>query len=137
VRDGHKREFCFRRRREERLAREMANKDRYHPSHGVLEPRVVPRSEGVMHTVPSWRDWGFPTRGAQSSHFWGRGVDRLVPLIMVHVMGMLSLAVVCLLDVLHLVINTSFGEVLALSLRGVTGHVFPFVVLVLLQRDMR
>jgi hypothetical protein len=26
-RDGHKREFCFRRRREERLAREMANKD--------------------------------------------------------------------------------------------------------------
>jgi outer membrane biosynthesis protein TonB len=27
-RDGHKREFCFRRIREERLAREMANKDR-------------------------------------------------------------------------------------------------------------
>jgi hypothetical protein len=42
-RDGHKREFCFRRRREERLPREMANKDRYRPSRGVPEPRVVPR----------------------------------------------------------------------------------------------
>jgi hypothetical protein len=57
----------------------------------------------------------------------------LVPLVVVHVMGMLSLAVVCLLDVLHLVINTSLGEVAALSLRGTTDHVFPFVVLVLLQ----
>jgi hypothetical protein len=55
----------------------------------------------------------------------------LVPLVVVHVMGMLSLAVVCLLDVLHLVVNTS------LSLRGATNHVFPFVVLVLLQRDVR
>jgi hypothetical protein len=63
-RDGHKREFCFRRRREERLPREMANKDRYRPSRGVPEPRVVPRSEGVVHMVPSWRDQGFPTRGA-------------------------------------------------------------------------
>jgi hypothetical protein len=61
----------------------------------------------------------------------------LVPLVVVHVMGMLSLAVVCLLDVLHLAINTSLAEVAALSLRGATDHVFPFVVLVLLQRDMR
>jgi hypothetical protein len=57
----------------------------------------------------------------------------LVPLVMVHVMGMLSLAVVCLLDVLHLVINTSLGEVAALSLRGTADHVFSFMVLVLLQ----
>jgi hypothetical protein len=69
---GHKREFCFRWRREERLAREMANKDMYRPSRGVPEPRVVPRSEGVVHTVPSWRDRGFPTRGAQSFHFRGQ-----------------------------------------------------------------
>jgi hypothetical protein len=60
-RDGHKREFCFKRRREKRLAREMANKDRYHPSRGVPEPCVVPRSEGVVHMVPSWRDRSFPT----------------------------------------------------------------------------
>jgi hypothetical protein len=49
---------------------------------------------------------------------------------------MLSLAVVCLLDVLHLLINTGLGEVTALSLRGVTDHVFPFVVLLLLQRNV-
>jgi hypothetical protein len=42
----------------------------------VPEPRVVPRSEGVVHTVPSWRDWGFPTRGAQSFRVRGRGDDR-------------------------------------------------------------
>jgi hypothetical protein len=34
-RDGHLNEFCFRRKREERLARELANKDRYRPSLGV------------------------------------------------------------------------------------------------------
>jgi hypothetical protein len=61
----------------------------------------------------------------------------LVPLVVVQVMGMFSLVVVCLLDVLHLMNNTSLGEVAALSLRGATNHVFPFVVLVLLQRDVR
>jgi hypothetical protein len=40
--DGHKREFCFRRKREERFARDMANKDRYRPSRGV------PQSKGVV-----------------------------------------------------------------------------------------
>jgi hypothetical protein len=30
--DGHLAEFCFKRKREERLARELANKDRYRPS---------------------------------------------------------------------------------------------------------
>jgi hypothetical protein len=39
-RDGHKGEFCFKRRCEERMAKEWANKDKYHPSNGVLEPRV-------------------------------------------------------------------------------------------------
>jgi hypothetical protein len=61
----------------------------------------------------------------------------LVPLVVVQVMGVLSLAVVCLLDILHLVINTSLGDLATLSLRGVADHVFPFVVLVLLQRDVR
>jgi hypothetical protein len=31
-RDGHKDEFCFKRKREERMAKEWANKDKYHPS---------------------------------------------------------------------------------------------------------
>jgi hypothetical protein len=39
-RDRHKDEFFFKRKREERMAKEWANKDKYHPPNGVLEPRV-------------------------------------------------------------------------------------------------
>jgi hypothetical protein len=39
-RDGHKGEFCFKRKREERMEKEWANKDKYHPSYGIFEPRV-------------------------------------------------------------------------------------------------
>jgi hypothetical protein len=53
--------------------------------------------------------------------------------VVVLVVGLESLQVVSLLDVLHLVINTSLGEVAALSLRGATEHSFSFMVLVLLQ----
>jgi hypothetical protein len=35
----------------ERFAREMANKDRYHPPRGAPEPRLVPRGEGVIRTI--------------------------------------------------------------------------------------
>jgi hypothetical protein len=38
--------------------------------------------------------------------------------------GLESLQVMRLLDVLHLVINTSLGEVAALSLREATDHAF-------------
>jgi hypothetical protein len=55
-----------------------------------------------------------------------------VPLVMMQVVGALSLVVLCVLDVLHLVINTSFGEVASLSLRGATDHAFSIVVVVLL-----
>jgi hypothetical protein len=45
ARDGHKDEFCFKRKREERMAKEWPNKDKYHPSDGVLEPRPqMPRA---------------------------------------------------------------------------------------------
>jgi hypothetical protein len=54
-RDGHKGEFCFKRKREEGMAKKWANKDKYHPSNGVLEPRVqVPRAKAIVRTVPSW-----------------------------------------------------------------------------------
>jgi hypothetical protein len=54
-RDGHKDEFCFKRRREERMAKEWANKDKYHPSNGVLEPRVqMPKAKASMRIVPAW-----------------------------------------------------------------------------------
>jgi hypothetical protein len=53
--------------------------------------------------------------------------------VVVLVVGLESLQLVSLLDVLHLVINTSLREVAAFSLRGATGHAFPIVVVVLLQ----
>jgi hypothetical protein len=54
-RDGHKDEFCFKRKREERMAKEWANKDKYHPSNGVLEPRVqMPRAKASVRAVPAW-----------------------------------------------------------------------------------
>jgi hypothetical protein len=48
---------------------------------------------------------------------------------------MVTMVVLSLLDVLHLVINTSLGEVAVLSLRRATDHAFLFVVVVLLQWD--
>jgi hypothetical protein len=41
-RDGHKGEFCFKKRLEERMAKEWANKDMYHPSHVRHCPGVRP-----------------------------------------------------------------------------------------------
>jgi hypothetical protein len=63
--NGPKEEFCFWKRRDESFAMEMANKDRYRPSRGVPEPRVVPipRGEGVVHTVPTRGGRVFPTHG--------------------------------------------------------------------------
>jgi hypothetical protein len=93
-RDGHLVEFCFRRKREERLARVLANKDRYRPSRGVPEPRLVPRGEGMVRTIyPRERREFVP----QSHH-----IEKVV--------GMLGLGVVSLLDVPLLVANTSMGE---------------------------
>jgi hypothetical protein len=39
------------------MAKELANKDRYHHSHGVPEPRMpLNHGKGVVHTVSAWRD---------------------------------------------------------------------------------
>jgi hypothetical protein len=48
---------------------------------------------------------------------------------------MVSLAVLSLLDVLHLMLNMRMGGVVALSLRGATVHDLPFMAFVILQRD--
>jgi hypothetical protein len=48
---------------------------------------------------------------------------------------MVTMVVLSLLDVLHLVINMSLGEVTVLSLRRATNHAFPFVVVIPLQWD--
>jgi hypothetical protein len=54
-RDSHKDEFGFKKKREERMAKEWANKDKYHPFSGVLEPRVqMPRAKASVRIVPAW-----------------------------------------------------------------------------------
>jgi hypothetical protein len=51
-RDGHKDEFCFKRKQVKRMAKEWANKDKYHPFSGVLEPLVhMPRAKEVLLEV--------------------------------------------------------------------------------------
>jgi hypothetical protein len=56
-RDGHKGEFCFKRKCEERMANEWANKDKYHPSNGTLDPRMqMPRTKAIVRMVPAWGD---------------------------------------------------------------------------------
>jgi hypothetical protein len=53
--EGHKDEFCFKRKREERMAKEWANRDKYHPSSGVLKSRVqMPRAKASVRIVPAW-----------------------------------------------------------------------------------
>jgi hypothetical protein len=37
------------------MAKEWATKDKYHPSNGVLEPRVqMPRAKASVRMVPTW-----------------------------------------------------------------------------------
>jgi hypothetical protein len=74
-RDGHKGKFCFKRKREERMAKEWANKDKYHPCNGVLEPCVqMPRAKAIVRTVLTWGEqkaasgaagWATPVRPVQ------------------------------------------------------------------------
>jgi hypothetical protein len=64
VKDGHKDEFCFKRKHEERMAKDWANKDRYNPSHGVPKPRMpLPRGKAVVRSVPAWGDVSSRSRG--------------------------------------------------------------------------
>jgi hypothetical protein len=70
-RDGHLAEFCFRRKREERLDRDLANKDRYRPSRGVPEPRLVMRGQGMVRTIYPRERREFVPRG-EPPHREGR-----------------------------------------------------------------
>jgi hypothetical protein len=152
---GHKDEFCFKRRRDERMAKEWANKDMYHPSNGVLEPCVqMPRAKASVRAVLAWGERkavggtagrATPVRSVRGTGQTGGGLDRqqfgfrartgarFVSGGLFLVVGLESLQEVSLLGVLHLVFNTGMGGVVALRWRGGTVHGFPFVVLVLLQ----
>jgi hypothetical protein len=85
-RDGHKDEFCLKRKREERMAKEWANKDKYHPFDGVLEPRVqIPRAKASVRTIPAWGERkavggaagrATPVRPVRGTGQTGAGMDR-------------------------------------------------------------
>jgi hypothetical protein len=121
-RDGHQAEFCFRRKREQRFAREMANNDMYHPSSGVLEPRMVPRGEGVVRTIYPWERRVFVPRGEPPQRDGGRPVE----------FGRGEF------------VGRSFacgqykygGMIVVLGPRGATGHGLHLVVCVVLQGDL-
>jgi hypothetical protein len=85
-RDGHKDKLCFKRKREERMAKEWANKDKYNPSDGVLEPRVqIPRAKASVRTVQAWGErkviggvaaQATPVRPVWDTGQTGAGLDR-------------------------------------------------------------
>jgi hypothetical protein len=121
-RDGHLAEFCFRRKREERLARELANKDRYRPSRGV--PSLGWCREARVWCVPFTLERGVSLCLEERHH-----IKKVV--------GVLGLSLVRLLDVPLLVADTSMGGTIAvLGHRGATGHSLPFVVRVVLEGDV-
>jgi hypothetical protein len=84
--DGHKKEFCYKRRRKARMAKEWANKDKYHPSHDVPEPRVqLPRANASVRTVRAWGERkavgcaagrATPVRLVRGTRQTGAGLDR-------------------------------------------------------------
>jgi hypothetical protein len=118
-RDGHLDEFCFRRKREERLARELANKDRYHPSHGVPEPRMVPRGEGMVRTIYPRERCEFVPRGKPPHRECGRRVG----------FGRGEFA-------RHSFARGQYeygGMIAALGPKKVTSHGLPFVVRIVFQ----
>jgi hypothetical protein len=149
-RDGHKDEFCFKRKREDRMAKEWVNKDRYHPCNGVLEPCVqMPRAKASVRTVPTWGERkavggttgrATPAKPVQawtgsSSGFVLVQVRGLFLEVVVLVVGLEGLQEVSLQGVFLLVLNTGMGGVVALRWRGGMVQSFPFVVFVLLQLE--
>jgi hypothetical protein len=143
-RDGHKDELCFKRKREDRMAKEWANKDKYHPFDGVLEPRVqMSRAKASVRTLRAWGEWKAvggaaaqvtPVKPVQA---WTGSILGFVLVqvrglfleVVVLVVGLESLQVVTLLGVLPLEFTTGMGGVIALTRRGGTVHGFSFVVL--------
>jgi hypothetical protein len=139
------------------MAKEWANKDKYQPSSGVLEPHVqMPRAKAIVRTVPAWGERkaaGSAAGGVKPVRqvlkpvrpVWGLQRASLVfvlvkslglsQVVVVLVVGLEILQVVSLLGILPLVLNTGIGRVVALIWRGGTIHSSPFVVLVLLQAE--
>jgi hypothetical protein len=120
------------------MAKEWANKDRYHPSHDVPEPRVqLPRAKASVRTVPVWGERkavggaagrATPVRPVQAWTGSSLGfvlvqMLSLVQEVVVLVVRLESLPMVSLLGALPLVLNTGMGGVVAWSWKGGTVHV--------------
>jgi hypothetical protein len=130
------------------MVKEWANKDKYHPSDGVLGPRVqLPRAKVSVRSVRAWGEWkavGGATAQATSVRpvqAWTGSslgfvlvqVRGLILEFVILVVGLESLQEVSLLGTLPLELTTGMGGVLALRRREGIVHGFSFVVLVLLQ----
>jgi uncharacterized membrane protein len=155
-RDDHKDGFCFKRKRGERME-EWANKGKYHPSDGVLEPRVqMPRAKASVKTVRAWGErkavggaaaQATPVRPVRGTGQTGAGLDRqqfgfvlvqmrgLFLVVVVLVVGLESVQEVRLLGTLPLEFTTGMGGVVALRRRGGTVHRLSFMVWVHLQAE--
>jgi hypothetical protein len=154
-RDGHKDEFCFKRKREERMAKEWAIKDKYHPSDGVLEPHVqMPRAKASVRTVLAWEELKAvggatgrdtlvrPVRGTSQT---GAGLDRQQFWFRARTSARFGsrgrgsggwvgeFVGGQFVGRSPLVLNTGMGGSIALRWRGGTVHGLSFVVLVILQ----
>jgi hypothetical protein len=110
----------------------------------------MPRAKAIVRTVPTRGDRN-ATGGAAGRvtpvrpvQVWAdRGLVFMPVMslglfqeVVVLVVGLESLPVVSLLGVLPLVLNMGMGGVVALRWRGGMVHIFPFMVLVLLQLEM-
>jgi hypothetical protein len=153
--EGHKDEFFFKRKREERMTKEWANKDTYNPSHGAPKPRMpLPRGKAVVRSVPAWGDASSRSRGAvlegavrpawlggsTAPRILGGVVFEVVSLevsvleVVLLMVGLERQQVVSLLGILPLEFTTGMGGVVALRRRGGTVYGLSSMVLVLLRQ---
>jgi hypothetical protein len=115
------------------MAKEWANKDKYHPSDGVLDPRVqMPMAKASVRIVRAWGEWkavgGAAAQATPVRPVWGTGqtgaglvrqqfgfglvqVRGLFLEVVVLVVGLESLQVVRLLGILPLEFTTGMGGV--------------------------
>jgi hypothetical protein len=87
------------------MAKEWANNDKYHPSNGVLEPRMqMPRAKAIVRIVPTWGDRKVvggaasrapPIRPVYSTGQTGAGLaDIGLVSVLVRMLGLVMMAVV-------------------------------------------
>jgi hypothetical protein len=100
----------------------LANKDRYRPSRGVPEPRLVPRGEGMVRTIYPRGRREYVPRSEQPHREGGRRVG----------FGRGEFARRSLARGQY----KYGGTITVLGPRGATDHDLPFVVRVVLQGDV-